>query len=446
MVKHRSRDGAWGLRIRPYKSGTFLALARTLTFTLLLWQLAPVLAETTGGGASAASSTFSSGPSSSGTSPGGPAPTSASAGSNLRAEPAHPVTEHTVSSPEQLPTHPGEPTFFPLYFSSGEAELRVDSEAILGYMAQSLLSAAPDGMIRVEGRSDGVERAPEGDSRDGRLALSRARAENVKDYLVKKGLPETRFIVVGLGSSAPVGSIEGERDRERNRVVTIRLVRPTSQSALPGRVEMASPVERTALMETPGANTSPSSGSSDATGGASPAGPTTGSLAGSGTGSGSSTGSPPRAPLVEPEPIKKPVEVIVIREREKPRGPAAVETVQLSLRVVKREGPGSSGRGRWPINEHLQQEMPTLERLFRSGLSRERALVGETLVALQLDASGTVTRAEVTLPYPEETFEAELSRYFLSWQLPPPPGNDQMLFVFALTVNATFQPFISPPR
>lgn len=348
-----------------------------------------------------------------------------SAGGAVTREAGAPAVRE-VRSLSEVPVSKGEPTFFPLYFSPGDASLRVDSEAILSYMAQMLLNQPLEGVIRIEGRSDGAEisamPAADKDPKAARLQLSRLRAEAVKEFLVGKGLAESRFVVIGLGSSSPLGPLETERDRERNRVVTLNVVRPGTQTSFPGVVRKSTSTDG-------GKNTvSTTAQAAQVPEGRLEVNPSVIGPAAS-------------------EPAKSPgsVEIVAIRERETPRGPAVVETVQLGLYLIKRDGPGSAGPGGWPINEFLQQEMPTLERLFRSGLSRERSLVGETRILVELDATGKVTRATVTLPYAQPAFHDELVAYLNTWELPQPPGKDVMRFEFSLTVQATFQPYLMPP-
>ncbi|MFM7204582.1 MAG: OmpA family protein [Myxococcota bacterium] len=365
--------------------------------------------------------------------------------------------------------------FFPVYFSPGDIELRVDSQTILQFSAQALLQSGREGMIRIEGRSDGVETAPDGATREARLSLSRRRAEVVRDFLAKQGVPSTRFIVVGLGSSSPLGLLESERDRERNRVVTLSLMGQSLSSQSRQSLSLPAPVQgevRTyasselnqaaglsgvsggeVRTDTAGVSPEPervtggasSTDSSFAGDGVTGAGVATASSVGRVAGDGTEAG--PSAPgSVSADGARKSTEVIAIRERSKPRGPGAVETVQLGLRIIKREGPGATGGSRWPIQDYLQQAMPELERLFRAGLTRERALVGETRIALELDAEGAVTSAKVVLPYPQPEFEAELTTALGAWFLPTPPGQAPMRLEFALTVYATFQHYLMTPR
>ncbi|NME72646.1 OmpA family protein [Flammeovirga aprica] len=55
------------------------------------------------------------------------------------------------------------------------------------------------------------------------LWLSEKRAQTVKNYLIKKGIEESRLIVVGKGENEPVASNETEEGREQNRRVEFKI-------------------------------------------------------------------------------------------------------------------------------------------------------------------------------------------------------------------------------
>lgn len=337
--------------------------------------------------------------------------------------------------------------FVPILFAEGQARLLVDSEAILEYIAQALLADPPRSDIRVEGHSDGVETAPEGASREGRLSLSRQRAEAVRDFLVRSGVPGEQLIVVGVGSSSPLGEVRSEQDRQRNRAVVLSLVPRGSGGALK--------LSAAPMPDVPGSEGNPAGGrpqeagsSGFSTGGEVHGG--AGILAGAGSVSpasgGGSTPESAAAGSGNATPSSSPVEVIAVRERQQLRGPAVVETVQLGVRMIKREGPGSGGKERWPFQEFLQREIPSLEAVIRQGLSREAGLVGDMRIRLTLQADGRVSDLSLTLPLESEEYEAELRQYLLGWQLPPPPGRDIMRIELAIGVQATFQPWLEPGR
>ena len=63
-------------------------------------------------------------------------------------------------------------------------------------------------------------------SEDLNVALSRARAESVVDYLVTRGLARDRLIADGVGSAEPIATGSGRRARRQNRRVEFRFLEP----------------------------------------------------------------------------------------------------------------------------------------------------------------------------------------------------------------------------
>ena len=61
-------------------------------------------------------------------------------------------------------------------------------------------------------------------SRERNLLLSKNRAEAVKKYLVKRGLPVTLFICKGYGPDQPIADNETEEGRAENRRVEFTIL------------------------------------------------------------------------------------------------------------------------------------------------------------------------------------------------------------------------------
>jgi len=102
-------------------------------------------------------------------------------------------------------------------FEPGEATLVDASRPVLDELAALILSDPEIGAIEVEGHTDSKG------SEDFNQQLSQARAEAVRDYLVKRDVPAAQLEARGYGESRPVASNRTEVGRETNRRVTFRL-------------------------------------------------------------------------------------------------------------------------------------------------------------------------------------------------------------------------------
>ena len=95
-------------------------------------------------------------------------------------------------------------------FVSGLSTLDPDSAGLLDHLIEIALRC-PTVNIEVAGHTDAD--GPEGFNQ----ALSEKRAEVVTDYLVKAGLPASRFTAVGYGSTQPIASNETDEGKAHNR-------------------------------------------------------------------------------------------------------------------------------------------------------------------------------------------------------------------------------------
>ena len=95
-------------------------------------------------------------------------------------------------------------------FEQARATLDADSTALLDRLIEIALRC-PTANIEVAGHTDG-------DGEDAfNQALSEKRAQAVVDYLVKAGLPATRFTAVGYGSTQPVAGNDTDEGKAQNR-------------------------------------------------------------------------------------------------------------------------------------------------------------------------------------------------------------------------------------
>ncbi len=95
-------------------------------------------------------------------------------------------------------------------FESGRATIDRDSAGLLDRLVETALRC-PTATIEIAGHTDA-------DGEDGfNQALSEKRAQAVIDYLVKAGLPASRFTAMGYGSTQPVASNDTDEGKAQNR-------------------------------------------------------------------------------------------------------------------------------------------------------------------------------------------------------------------------------------
>ena len=95
-------------------------------------------------------------------------------------------------------------------FESGRATIDPDSAGLLDRLIE-IAMRCPTADIEIAGHTD----ADGGDASN--QTLSEKRAQAVPDYLVKAGLPASRFTAMGYGSSQPVASNDTDEGKAQNR-------------------------------------------------------------------------------------------------------------------------------------------------------------------------------------------------------------------------------------
>ena len=103
-----------------------------------------------------------------------------------------------------------------IYFVTNKAVLQKASFKTLDMVAD-LLKADPNLKLNIAGHTDNVG----SDAVNNVLSVKRAQA--VRDYLVRKGIGESRLIAEGFGSTRPVTSNKTATGRAKNRRVEMRL-------------------------------------------------------------------------------------------------------------------------------------------------------------------------------------------------------------------------------
>jgi outer membrane protein OmpA-like peptidoglycan-associated protein len=101
-----------------------------------------------------------------------------------------------------------------IFFDSGKSALKAGAQSTLGKIAKQL-SGEENVRISVEGHTDDVG------SDDMNLALSKKRAEAVRDHLVKEGIPAERITATGKGETEPVATNKTTAGRQQNRRVEL---------------------------------------------------------------------------------------------------------------------------------------------------------------------------------------------------------------------------------
>jgi OOP family OmpA-OmpF porin len=117
-------------------------------------------------------------------------------------------------APAAEPAAPRKLTLEGVNFDNDSANLRPESIAILNHAAATLKEW---GEIKVEvaGHTDSV------DSDAYNLRLSQRRAEAVRDYLVRQGVPAERLTAKGYGEASPVADNKTAEGRFKNRRVEL---------------------------------------------------------------------------------------------------------------------------------------------------------------------------------------------------------------------------------
>ncbi|MBW6497035.1 MAG: OmpA family protein [Bacteroidales bacterium] len=117
---------------------------------------------------------------------------------------------------EKKVTEISEFSFGPILFETNSADLNFEAFQILDSLAQ-FLKENSHWELQITGHTDNAGTPVHN------LDLSTRRAGNVADYLIGKGIEETRLNIKGLGSTGPVDTNETPEGMQKNRRVELRL-------------------------------------------------------------------------------------------------------------------------------------------------------------------------------------------------------------------------------
>jgi outer membrane protein OmpA-like peptidoglycan-associated protein len=116
------------------------------------------------------------------------------------------VTRDKIAVPEQI------------QFETGKAVILAASDKVLNGIAEKIKANPQVKRIRIEGHSDD----PGGPKKN--QELSQARAEAVREYLMKRGIEPERLQAVGYGNSRPLSSGKTKEAHAKNRRVEFIIV------------------------------------------------------------------------------------------------------------------------------------------------------------------------------------------------------------------------------
>jgi outer membrane protein OmpA-like peptidoglycan-associated protein len=110
-----------------------------------------------------------------------------------------------------------------VHFRPAKAEILKGSFPLLKQVAQ-VIKDAPMIRVRIEGHTDNVGKLQKN------MAISQARADAVRAFLVKEGVDSKQLIALGYGPTRPIASNATKAGKALNRRVEFRILNPEEKS------------------------------------------------------------------------------------------------------------------------------------------------------------------------------------------------------------------------
>jgi len=122
-----------------------------------------------------------------------------------------------------------------IFFNTDTAELQSRSEPLLTEVADTLLRNPALRRLEIQGHTDNSGAA------EHNRELSTKRAESVKDWLVRAGVPRERLVSQGYGSDKPIAPNIGQSGRAKNRRVEFVILEREQAQGAPAGVAPRTP-------------------------------------------------------------------------------------------------------------------------------------------------------------------------------------------------------------
>lgn len=111
-------------------------------------------------------------------------------------------------------------TIAPVRYELASSDVAIQQQRVLAE-AQEVLAVYPESQFEIIGHTCNLG------SKEGNLKLSRARAEGLRDFLLRNGVPEKNFSqITGIADEQPEASNETDAGRQKNRRVEIKVANP----------------------------------------------------------------------------------------------------------------------------------------------------------------------------------------------------------------------------